>query len=477
MAIDVVMPQMGESIAEGTVTRWMKKQGDRVERDEPLFEISTDKVDAEIPAPAAGTLVEILAPEGKTVPVNSVVARLQAEGDATAGAPQQKAEPPKAEAPKPQATQPVAAKPPAEQRPAPRAEQRAAEESTADELEQEAPEAAPQPSRPQAAPPLRPQAAPAPSGQRSAPAEPRRSEKVTSLDERRRTRSSPLVRKIARENDVDISQIEGTGVSGRVTKQDILQYLESPQPQRTESAEPAPAMRVALTDRIEPMSMMRKRIAEHMIMSRRTSAHVTTVFEVDFTEVDKLRRKHKRVYSDRGATLTYLPFIVQAVIEGIREFPILNASIDAENVIYHSEINVGIAVALDWGLIVPVLKHADEKNIFGMAKAINDLGERARTKKLNPDDVQGGTFTITNPGVYGGLFGTPIINQPQVAILGVGGVKKRAVVIDTDEGDAIVIRSMCYLALTFDHRLIDGAVADQFMARVKAVIEDGEFAM
>src|SRR5688572_21190063 len=259
MAIDVVMPQMGESIAEGTVTRWMKKQGERVERDEPLFEISTDKVDAEIPAPAAGTLIEILAPEGKTVPVNSVVARLQAEGDATASAPQQqKTEPQKAEAAKPQAAQPAEAKPPAEQRPAPRAEQRAAEESTADELEQEAPEAAPQPSRPQAAPPLRPQAAPAPSGQRSAPAEPRRSEKVTSLDERRRTRSSPLVRKIARENDVDISQIEGTGVSGRVTKQDILQYLESPQTQRSESPEPAPAMRVALSDRIEPMSMMRK---------------------------------------------------------------------------------------------------------------------------------------------------------------------------------------------------------------------------
>jgi pyruvate dehydrogenase E2 component (dihydrolipoamide acetyltransferase) len=476
MAIDVVMPQMGESIAEGTVTRWMKKQGDRVERDEPLFEISTDKVDAEIPAPAAGTLVEILAPEGKTVPVNSVVARLQAEGEATAAAPQ-RSEPQKTEAPKPQPAQPAAAAPPAEPRPAPNAEQRAAQESAADELEQEAPAAAPQPSRPQAAPLLRPQPAPPPSGQRSAPAEPRQSEKVTSLDERRRTRSSPLVRKIARENDVDISQIEGTGVSGRVTKQDILQYLESPQPQRAGSAEPAPAMRVGLTDRIEPMSMMRKRIAEHMVMSRRTSAHVTTVFEVDFTEVDKLRRKHKRIYADRGSTLTYLPFIVQAVIEGIREFPILNASIDAENVIYHSEINVGIAVALDWGLIVPVLKHADEKNIFGMAKAINDLGERARTKKLNPDDVQGGTFTITNPGVYGGLFGTPIINQPQVAILGVGGVKKRAVVIDTDEGDAIVIRSMCYLALSFDHRLIDGAVADQFMAKVKAVIEDGEFAM
>lgn len=458
MAVDVMMPQMGESIAEGTVTRWMKKQGERVERDEPLFEISTDKVDAEIPAPATGVLVEILAPEGKTVPVNSVVARLQAEGEAAATTKQPEPEPvaepeqpaePQAEA-KPAAEKP---RPPAEERPAPET-RRAAEK--------------PPVTRP-APPPTRPVAAPQPAVAAGA-------QKVASFEDRRRTRSSPLVRKIARENDVDISQIEGTGISGRVTKRDILQYLESPEARAAEPAgEPAPAP--ALADRVEAMSAMRRRIAEHMVMSKRTSAHVTTVFEVDFTEVQKLRTQYKQAYADRGTSLTYLPFIVQAVIAAIREFPILNASIDGDKIVYHGEINIGIAVALDWGLIVPVLRRADEKNILGLARAINDLGERARTKKLNPEEVQGGTFTITNPGVFGGLFGTPIINQPQVAILGVGGVKKRPVVIETEQGDAVVIRSMAYLALSFDHRLIDGAVADQFMAKVRAVIEAGEFTM
>lgn len=460
MPTDVVMPQMGESIAEGTVTRWMKKQGDRVERDEPLFEISTDKVDAEIPSPAAGVLVEILAPEGKTVPVNSVVARLQAEGEAAGGKKPPETESRTAEAPK-------------------QAEAKAAQVSTEKEIQQEAPAATPKPAPP--APPAprfeaaseRPQVGYRPTPQ-AAPA-PQLSQKVTSLEERRRTRSSPLVRRIARENDVDITRIEGTGVSGRVTKRDILQYLESPE-QVAPETERAPSG-AGLTERVEPMSVMRKRIADHMVLSKRTSAHVTTVFEVDFTEVDKLRQKYKQAYADRGSHLTYLPFVVQAIIAAVREFPVINASIDGDNVIYHGEINVGIAVALDWGLIVPVLRHADEKNILGLARAINDLGERARTKKLNPDEVQGGTITITNPGVFGGLFGTPIINQPQVAILGVGGVKKRAVVIETDEGDAIVIRSMAYLALTFDHRLVDGAVADQFMARVREIIESGDFAM
>jgi len=444
MATDVVMPQMGESIAEGTVIRWMKKVGDRVERDEPMFEISTDKVDAEIPAPASGVLTEILAAEGATVPVNSVVARLSGEGEAAATAP-----PKQAAAPAPAPSQPAAKKEPA---PKESAEKAAA-----------------------AAPPPR---APAP----AQPNTPVQGE-TASLDERRRTKSSPLVRKIASENDVDISQLEGSGISGRVTKKDILQYLESPQPKGTPSTAPsrsvpaAPLFAPGENVKIEPMSAMRKRIAHHMILSKQTSAHVTTVFEVDFSAIEKLRKKHKDQYAEHGSKLTYLPFIVQAVIAGLRQFPILNASIDGDNVIYRKEMNIGIAVALDWGLLVPVVKHADEKNPLGLAKAINDLGERARTKKLSPDEVQGGTFTITNPGIYGGLFGTPIINQPQVAILGVGGVKKKAVVIETAEGDAIVIRSMCYLALTFDHRLVDGAVADQFMAKVKATIESGQFSL
>ncbi|MDP9362167.1 MAG: 2-oxo acid dehydrogenase subunit E2, partial [Acidobacteriota bacterium] len=317
-------------------------------------------------------------------------------------------------------------------------------------------------------------------------------ENVSSLDERRRTKSSPLVRKIARENNVDISRIQGSGVSGRVTKNDILDFMQQPKPaaggapaaspaKAAEGGGPTPARPPAMTFapgesvRIEPLSMMRKKIAQHMVLSKQTSAHVTTVFEVDFTNIDKLRRRYKDAYGERGAKLTFLPFVIQAVVAGLREFPIINASMDESSVTYHRDLNIGIAVALEWGLIVPVVKNADEKNILGLSKAINDLGERARTKKLSPDDVQGGTFTITNPGIYGGLFGTPIINQPQVAILGVGGVKKRPVVVETNEGDFIAIRSMCILSLTFDHRLIDGAVADQFMARVRAFIEAGQF--
>jgi len=427
------MPQMGESIAEGTVVKWLKKPGDKVERDEPLLEISTDKVDAEIPSPAAGTLSEILAQEGQTVSVNSVIARIAGEGGAAAPAPAP------APAPKPE------------------------------------PEPTP---------------APAPTTQPSTPATqqpPTTEQPIDDLDERRRTKSSPLVRKIAKENDVDISQIKGSGVSGRVTKNDILDFLQQgvgQAPSPVTPAQPAgqakaPAVQFAAGEstRIEPLSVMRKKIAQHMVISKQTSAHVTTVFEVDFTHIDRLRRQHKNGYAERGVKLTYMPFIVQAVITGLREFPVLNASMDENNILYHRDLNIGIAVALDWGLIVPVLKHADEKNTLGLARTINDLGERARTKKLSPDEVQGGTFTITNPGIYGGLFGTPIINQPQVAILGVGGVKKRPVVIETKEGDSIAIRSMCYLALTFDHRLVDGAVADQFMARVRQVIESGQFTM
>ena len=326
-------------------------------------------------------------------------------------------------------------------------------------------------------------------------------ENVASLDERRRTKSSPLVRKIAKENNIDVSQVPGTGVSGRVTKNDILDFLQQPQkPAAAPASAPTPAQqqpaaaasapqayqapqapRIQFASgenvRLEPLSVMRKKIAHHMVFSKQTSAHVAMVFEIDFTNVDKLRRKHKDSYAERGVKLTFMPFIVQAVIEGLREFPILNASMDESNVIYHKEHNIGIAVALDWGLIVPVLKRADELNILGASRAINDLGERARSKKLSPDDVQGGTFTITNPGVFGGLFGLPIINQPQVAILGVGGIQKRPVVMETKEGDFIAIRSMAYFSLSFDHRLIDGAVADQFMARVKAVLEAGQFAM
>jgi pyruvate dehydrogenase E2 component (dihydrolipoamide acetyltransferase) len=453
--------------------------GDKVERDEPLLEISTDKVDAEIPSPAAGTLLEIVAAEGATVPVNSVVARIGAEGEAagtSAPTPAPAAEPAAAAA---------AAQPEAQQQ---------ADETMREEVKQEAPAVdsgspAPQPAEGAAQMP-----------EQSDEGLEAEDENVTSLEERRRTKSSPLVRKIAKENNVDISQIQGSGVSGRVTKSDILDFLQAPpKPQQQQPAAAAPASQPPAASQpapapqparpagpayapgqnvvIEPLSVMRKKIAQHMVHSKQTSAHVTTVFEVDFTAIEKLRKQHKESYSQRGAKLTYLPFIVQAIVTGLREFPIINASMDESSVTYHKDLNIGIAVALDWGLIVPVVKNADEKNILGLSKAINDLGERARTKKLSPDDVQGGTFTITNPGIYGGLFGTPIINQPQVAILGVGGVKKRPVVIETKEGDVIAIRSMCILSLTFDHRLIDGAVADQFMARVRQIIEAGQFSM
>jgi 2-oxoglutarate dehydrogenase E2 component (dihydrolipoamide succinyltransferase) len=487
------MPQMGESIAEGTVVKWLKKPGDKVERDEPLLEISTDKVDAEIPAPASGTLTEIIAQEGQTVGVNTVVARIAGEGEAAgASAPAQAATapapPPAAPAPPAQAQAPAPALPAEAQAPAPPPKP-----------------AAPAPQAPLAPKPTeqlsnsatqQPTQQPASQQPISQPTLQPEPENLSSLDERRRTKSSPLVRKIAQENNVDISRLQGSGVSGRVTKNDILDYLQQPgtgtapaavasgiegvHPAPAESAAaPRPAMTFAPGegDRIEPLSMMRKKIAQHMVLSKQTSAHVTTVFEVDFTNIDKLRRRYKDAYAERGAKLTFLPFVIQAIVQGLREFPVINASMDDTSVTYHRDLNIGIAVALDWGLIVPVVKNADEKNILGLSKSINDLGERARTKKLSPDDVQGGTFTITNPGIYGGLFGTPIINQPQVAILGVGGVKKRPVVVETKEGDVIAIRSMCILALTFDHRLIDGAVADQFMARVRAMIEAGQFTL
>jgi 2-oxoglutarate dehydrogenase E2 component (dihydrolipoamide succinyltransferase) len=423
--VDVIMPQMGESIAEGTITRWIKKVGDAVERDEPIFEISTDKVDAEIPAPSAGVLAEIKVAEGETVEVDTVVAVL--ETDAAAAAEAAPAEAPAAEAP-------AAETPAAEAEPEP---------------------AAPAPASAPAAP-AAPVAAPA-------------GAEVVSLEELRRTRSSPVVRKIAAEHRIDIRQVQGSGIQGRVTKKDILAFVEAGGAAAAPAAAPpAPAAYVGVPGKRETMSVMRQKIAEHMIVSRRTSAHVTTVFEVDLDNVAKQRAEKGAEFQARnGVKLTYTPIIAAAAVESLRDFPVVNASMDGNEVVYHQHVNLGVAVALEWGLIVPVVKGADEKNLVGLARSITDVAERARTKKLQPDEVQGGTFTITNPGIYGGLFGTPIINQPQVAILGVGGIEKRPVVIN----DAIAIHTMCYLALSFDHRLIDGAVADQFMANLKQRLE------
>jgi pyruvate dehydrogenase E2 component (dihydrolipoamide acetyltransferase) len=479
MSTPVIMPQMGESIAEGTITKWLKKVGDTVKRDEPIFEISTDKVDAEIPSPVAGTLLEIKVNEGQTVAINTVVATIGEAGEQPAAAapaakaaePAKPAEPapaPKAEAkPAPPAPPPAAPAPP----PAPAA-------------------AAPAPAAPRPAAP-----APAPAPRTEAPA----GGQVESIEERIRRKSSPLVRKIAQENQIDISDIEGTGIHNRVTKNDVFSYLENRKvaqapnrgssapaeaPQmavgRAEPAEaPAPRPAIPVTDRDEVVAMtkIRRITAENMILSKRTSAHVTTVFEVDYTNIARLRAKHKDDFQAKnGVKLTYLPFIFRAAIQAIKQWPQVNASIDGENIVYHKDVHLGMAVALDWGLIVPVIKNADEKSILGLARGSQDLAERARTKRLKPEEIQGGTFTVTNPGVFGSLFGTPIIPQPQVAILGVGTIEKRPVVVTDENGqDALGIRTMGYLALSFDHRLIDGADADQFMATVKKTLENGEF--
>jgi pyruvate dehydrogenase E2 component (dihydrolipoamide acetyltransferase) len=451
--IDVVMPQMGESIVEGTLTKWLKKAGDHVERDEPLFEISTDKVDTEIPSPVAGTLQEILVEEGKTVGINTVVGRI---ADGAGGAPAPSAQP---------AAQPAAA--------------------------QAAPAAAPQTPPP--------------------PAAPARASEAEVVEETAGP-LSPLVRKMARENNIDLAQIKGTGIGGRITKLDLDNYLAQragqsaqppappppppaaplpPPPPAAVAAPPLPPRPVAVqapvsvppppppptamtygeipSTRIEPMSMMRQKIAEHMVFSKRTSAHVTTVHKVDMTRIAKLRDKVKGQFQAQyGFGLTFLPFVLRAATNALRQYPILNASIDGTNVIYHRDINLGIAVALENGLIVPVIRNADEKNVVGLQRSIADLAARARSRQLRPDEVQAGTFSITNFGSFGSVFATPVINQPQVAILGVGSVDKEPVVID----DAIAIRSMCYLALTFDHRLIDGALADQFTGKVKSVLQD-----
>jgi 2-oxoglutarate dehydrogenase E2 component (dihydrolipoamide succinyltransferase) len=424
--VDVVMPQMGESIVEGTLTKWLKKGGDRVERDEPIFEISTDKVDTEIPSPAAGVLSEIIVEEGKTVAINTVVARIDEAGGAAVAVP---------------------AKPAAEP---------------------------PPPVRAAVAPPPPPPAAPAP---------PVAEEALGPL--------SPLVRKMAREHNIDLRQVQGTGAGGRITKQDVEAFLAAqaarpaaapppppPRPAPPPAAVPAPPPPVELPPlprpeaakvRIEPMSTMRAKIAEHMVLSKRTSPHVTTVHKVDMTRVAKMRERHKdEVQARHGYALTYLPFVTRAAAEALRAFPVINASIEGNNILYHNEINIGIAVALDNGLIVPVIRHADEMNVLGLQRAIVDLATRARSRHLKPDEVHGGTFSITNFGSFGSLFGTPVINQPQVAILGVGSVEKTPVVVD----DAIAIRSICLIGLTFDHRLIDGAVADQFMQRLKSVLEN-----
>jgi pyruvate dehydrogenase E2 component (dihydrolipoamide acetyltransferase) len=445
MATPVVMPQMGESIAEGTIVRWIKKVGDSVDRDEPLFEISTDKVDAEIPSPAAGTLIEIAVKEGETVPVNSVVATIGVAGEKG-----------------------VAAAPPATEAPAPSGQ-------TAMHTSQADGSAATSVTSPPAAP-ARPQ-----SGTASAPSEssapPRTNGREAAPAPDGRQKSSPLVRRIAKEHNVDLGRIEGTGIAGRVTKNDILSYLDrggvplmaqapSGSGGPTSPAVPRPPGELAPPE-VVPMSVMRKRIAEHMILSRRTSAHVYSVFEINYSKVDEIRKARRADYEERGVKLTFTSFIAKVAIDCLRRHKVINASIDGDNILYKREINLGIAVALENGLIVPVIKRADELNVLGLSRAIADVADRARTKRLSPDEVHGGTFTITNPGNFGAQFGLPIINQPQVAILGVGTIEKRPVVID----DLIGIRLMGYLTLGYDHRLVDGAVADQFMADVKKGIE------
>ncbi len=421
MPTPVVMPQMGESIAEGTIVRWMKKVGDSVDRDEPLFEISTDKVDAEIPSPAAGVLTDISVPEGETVPVNSVVATISAEGEAAAVPP------------------PAAAAKPATQESAGKQSAAASTQSQGD-------------------------------GGGHARAAARTDAAAESPADAPRQRSSPLVRRIAKEHNVDVSQIQGSGSGGRVTKNDILGFLQE-HPDEDATSRPAgqgtPDRAGGERVEIRPLSVMRKKIAEHMVLSRRTSAHVHTVFQVNFATVDRIRKAHKAAYESRGAKLTYMSFIAKAVVDALRRHPIVNASLDGENVVYKKDINLGVAVALDNGLIVPVIRKADEKNLLGLSRAINDLAARARAKKLNPEEVQHGTFTITNPGIFGALYGLPLINQPQVAILGVGTIEKRAVVID----DAIAIKPMCHLSLGYDHRLIDGADGGRFLTFVKERLE------
>ncbi|MGI8496475.1 MAG: dihydrolipoamide acetyltransferase family protein [Gemmatimonadaceae bacterium] len=447
--IDVIMPQMGESIAEGTLSRWLKKVGDDVKRDEPIFEISTDKVDAEIPAPSAGVLAEILVTEGQTVPVQTVVARLETEKGALIAV--GSAAPAASGAVTPPSAKPAGAPPP----------------------KTEGSAAAPVASHQSGASPIR--SAPAGNGD--------------SFEERIRTRSSPLVRKIAAEHGIEISTLQGSGVAGRVTKRDILGVLDSGVARSaagTGRSVPPPSMHAPAGmaqhaplpepwdgDVVEPMSVMRQRISEHMVASKRTSAHVTSFMEIDFTRVARLRAKHRTAFeASSGQKLTYMPFIIKSVVDALKAFPVVNSSVAGSSVIYRKQYNIGVAVALDWGLIVPVIKNADRLSLTGITVALNDLAARARAKKLQPSEVQDGTFTITNPGVFGSLMGTPIISQPQVAILGVGTIEKRPRVIAGADGeDTIAIRVCAFFSISFDHRIIDGAIADQFLAAIKKSIE------
>ncbi|HKV28698.1 MAG TPA: dihydrolipoamide acetyltransferase family protein [Candidatus Acidoferrales bacterium] len=486
MATDVIMPQMGESIFEGTVTKWLKKPGEKVERDEPLFEISTDKVDAEIPSPAAGVLKEIKVAEGQTVPIQTVVGVIDADGAGAASAAQPKAEAkaqvkPEAKAETKQEVNPEAKR--GDEKPAPASAPTKTEAARADSAQSSAaqrpsPSSVPEQSTARPAPAAAPQR---PSG-----------EKV---------RSSPLVRRLAKESSVDLTQVPGTGAGGRISKRDILSAIESGGAQRqasssAPSARPGEQVRPSMPPpaatgaqaahsafdsavprermyfgnySVEPMTVMRQRIAEHMVASKRVSAHVYSVDEADVTGIVKLRSQKKDEFERAtGSKLTFMPFFIRAAVEALHAFPTVNSSVDGTNIVFHHECNIGIAVALDWGLIVPVIKNAEEKNFLGLQRAINDLAERARTKKLKPEEVQEGTFSITNPGVFGGLMGLPVISQPNVAILGLGTIEKRPVVID----DAIAIRSMVYLTLSYDHRVVDGAIAHQFMGKIKHILEN-----
>ena len=480
MPTNVIMPQMGESIAEGTLTKWLKKPGDPVKRDEPLFEISTDKVDAEVPAPASGTLLEILVPEGQTVPINTVVAKLAEAGEDSSNV----KEPAAAAAPAPQAAPPAPA-------PSEKSEDSSKVQQPATAAGQPAPAAA---------------AAPAPS--QKSPSSSLPPQPGESKEELLKRRSSPVVRAIAEDKGVDIGQISGTGISGRVTKQDIEAFLAggsaaaaAAPPAQAATASPAPSEKspspAPLAARpveapvparpsstlafpggnvkIEPMSAMRKKIAQRMVESKQTSAHVTTVFEVDYSGIAKLRNRVKARFEEQyGTKLTYLPFILRAAIAALKARPLVNASIVGDDVVFHREVNLGIAVALDWGLIVPVIRRADDLSLVGLARAANDLASRARAKKLLPDEVAGGTFTVTNHGSFGSLFATPVINQPQVAIMGVGTIEKRAKVVEMPDGsDSLAIKTMGYVALTFDHRLIDGSEGDAFVNVVKSTLEEG----
>lgn len=455
-ATEVVMPQMGESITEGTISKWLKKVGDMIERDEPLLEISTDKVDAEVPSPAAGKILAINFQEGQTVEVGTVLA-LVGSGD-------------QVQSPMPKDQSQIAT---------------SKVESVIEDVKSASAIATPLPLKPQPtipAPPSHSTTAPKTNGS-------------STIEDLRRTKSSPLVRNIAKKHGVDLARLSGSGLSGRVTKRDIVTYIESgaamkPQDLLVKSAQPvsggaiaqAPASFGAKTgtgDRVEKMSVMRKKIAEHMTFSKRTSAHVSSVYEIDMTNVVKFRERNKEEFQSRyGTKLSFMPFIFQAVTNGLRAFPIINSQVNGDEIIFKGDINLGIAVALDWGLIVPVIKGADKLSLSGLALAANDLAERARAKKLNPDEVHGGTFTITNPGVFGGLYGMPIINQPQVAILCVGVIEKRAKVITTENGDDVMaIRSMSYFALTYDHRVVDGADAEKFLAYIKNYLETTKFSL